>query len=314
MLNIKKIAIISIICITLNIQLYSFDLVKDVDDNTLFSSQDVSFYVGSDKEYLLISKPKVDKPDAGFPVIIMIHGHIPIEKYSTINSYKTVFNNYARSEFVVVKPDLKAHDRSDKGDNYNPRITQVYFIEDILTIVDELKKDSDIDTSNIFLMGHSNGGSTTLRLLIENSNLFKGALLWAPVSVKLEEHGFFYKDGGRIDLGLNALKLSSAKPGIAAAKVKVINALTIEGLNLSDVRYLNKLDQITTPIIIKHADTDQEVPYYWSEELVKKFKASGNRGEIELKNYPGDNHNLSNSWPGLFKEDLEWFRDRLNDE
>lgn len=307
----KNILVVTILFLTMNI--YSLDFVKSVDDNSSFSSKDMSFDVLGNKEYVLISTPKVTKPAEGFPVIIILHGHIPIEKYSTINSYKTVFNNYARSEFVVVKPDLRAHDRSEKGLNYNSRITQVYFKEDILALVAELKSNLDIDAKNIFLMGHSNGGSTTLRLLTTNSNLFNAALLWAPVSVNLEEHGFFYKDDGLINYGLKALEVPQAVLGIEESRNKVVDALKIEGLTLKDVRFLDKLDKITSPIIIKHADTDQEVPYYWSEELVKMFKESGNKSPIELVNYPGDNHNLSKHWPGLFKEDLKWFRDRIKD-
>lgn len=305
----KNILILIFSLVSLNI--FSLDLIKSVDDNSFYSSKDMSFDVLGNKEYVLISTPKVDKPKNGYPVIIILHGHIPIEKYSTINSYKTVFSNYAKSEFVVVKPDLRAHDRSDKALNYNSRITQVYFKEDVLALVTELKNNLEIDDRNIFIMGHSNGGSTTLRLLTTHSNLFNAALLWAPVSVNMEEHGFFYKDDGLINYGLKALEVPQAVLGIEESRIKVVDALKVEGLTLNDVRFLDKLDRITTPILIKHADTDKEVPYYWSEELVTNFKLSGNRGFIELINYPGDNHNLSNNWPGLFKEDLQWFRDRL---
>lgn len=310
MLKIKKIIYI-LLSLLATFELFSLDLIKEVDNNSSYSSKDYSFNVGENREYVLISTPNSKAPENGFPVIIMLHGHIPIEKYSTVNSYKTVFSNYAKSEFMVVKPDLRGHDRSDKGENYNSRITQVYFKQDVLALVKELKSELNIDERNIFLMGHSNGGSTSLRLLVDHSDIFNSALLWAPVSVSMEEHGFFYKDDGLLDYGLNALEVQEAKVGIEEAREKIIDALKIEGLTIDNVRYLDKLDNISVPLLIKHADSDQEVPYYWSEQLVERFKASGNRGYIELSNYPGDNHNLSNNWPRLFQEDLQWFRNRL---
>lgn len=299
------------IIIALGMLLIALEPVNVVENNTNYISRDFSFYVEGAKEYVLISKPKVDRPVNGYPVIIIIHGYIPMKSYSTYNSYSSVFKNYANSEFIVVKPDLMGHGRSEKSQGFSDIIMEFYFVKDILKLVDELGRDPDVDKDNIFLLGHSMGGNTAMRLLVKEQYMFRAAILWGPVVVDNASRHYFYREGGLASLGLNALKNPESKYGIESVKNKVLSELKRVEENPEEYAFLDKLDLIETPILIKHADTDQIVPYYWSEELVQKFKEIGKGRYIELKNYSGDNHNLSNSWPQLYLDDLKWFRSKL---
>lgn len=274
---------------------------------------EITYDVNNTIQYGLISIPKSIRPQNGHPVIILIHGYVPLNRYSTVNSYRRIFNHYSNSEFIVIKPDLRGHGRSDRGKNYNSKLSRLYYAEDVLQLTAGLKSLTNVDTSNIFLMGHSNGGDTSLRLMVSRPDLYKGASLWAPVSVKLEESNFYYNASGRHTFGLNALLDPKATDLMKyEADILIEGLLNIGISNRSEISYTDKLDRIKTPVVIRHSDTDKVVPYYWSTNLLDAYKKSGNLTEFELINYPNDDHNLSQNYFKVLEEDLKWFRSILN--
>lgn len=282
---------------------------KVIEDNEKFKSEDVSFNVNGIKQYALLSTPKAQMPKNGYPVILLIHGHIPPKQYSTLNSYKYMFGRFALSEFAVIKPDLRGHGRSEINSDFDQNLSKLYYVEDVLQLLSSLKTLDNIDINNVFILGHSNGGDLALRLLVIKPKAIKGAILWAPVSVLMEESNFFYKGQGKGKFGLEALKKEEAKDLIINAGKVLDNSLLNIGItNREDIRYYKYLKEITTPIIIRHPDTDQSVPYYWSEEFKNKFIASGNLMPLEIFNYPGDNHNIANNQRQAQLDDLKWFR------
>ncbi|MBN2618185.1 MAG: prolyl oligopeptidase family serine peptidase, partial [Spirochaetales bacterium] len=274
----------------------------------LYDAKDYIFYVDGIKEYALLSTPKIAKPMNGFPIIIIIHGHVPEEIYSTENSYKGIFRTYASSEFVVVKPDLMGHGRSEKSREYNSLVNKLLFPKDIIALIESLDFDNFIDKNNIFIMGHSNGGETTLRILTSYPNLINGASLWAPVSVKLEESNFYYRGSGRRMFGLEALDNPESKKFIDEELIKLKDPIINLGFpNLDSVRYLNKLGNILSPIIIRHGDNDKSVPLSWSLKLVDEIKNQNSKIEVTLVKYPGDDHNLAKNQRSALLADLDWF-------
>lgn len=288
------------------LKLYIISILLLAQISVVYSNtiKDISYDVDGVKEYALLSIPDSPKPEHGFPVIVIIHGYIPPPYYSTQNSYKGVFNRYANSEFLVVKPDLIGHGRSEKGIDYNYNTIKLQYPRDITATLDHLDSQGLIDRRNIFVMGHSNGGDTTLRLLVDKPELFRAASLWAPVTVPVEEASFFFRENGREKFGMRALESDEAKKYVDSIK---------EVWGISDsARYLNFLDKIVTPVIIRHADTERVVPYYWSEDLLKRVKTINPNLSIELINYPGDDHNLAKNQRTVISADLDWFRESLD--
>lgn len=279
------------------------------EENSNYKADDISFSVNGIKQYALMSTPKLPKPKDGYPVIILIHGHIPPAQYSTFNSYKYMFSRFANSEFVTIKPDLRGHGRSESGDDFDINLSKLHYTQDILGLLDALKKNQEVDSNNIFVLGHSNGGDITLRLLTARPDLIKAATLWAPVSVKIEESNFFYKGRGRNKYGLGAVTDPEAKNDIINIGKKLDISLTNAGISSrEEIRYFNYLNEIRTPMIFRHPDTDESVPYAWSLAFIKKYNESGNMQPIKLINYPGDNHNIAKHQREAQMDDLKWFR------
>lgn len=286
--------------------------LERVSEDSVSTTYDMHYTVNGTRQYGLISIPKSSKPLKGYPVILLIHGYVPHDRYSTVNSYRRIFNNYAKSEFIVIKPDLRGHGRSDFGENFDYSISRLLYTEDLLNLTYALKKQDNVDINNLFLMGHSNGGDTSLRLVTTKPNLYRGASLWAPVCVPLEKSNFFYTSGGRFIYGIEATNDPRAQNSISLEKKKLALSLKNVGINdQREVEYLDNLNRIKTPITIRHSKTDKIVPYTWSQELKDSFIESGNQTEFKLINYPNDDHNLSKHYNEVLKADLDWFRSLL---
>jgi len=283
-------------------------LLKNIDNSENFKSYDFSFEVDGATEYGLISIPKTNIPKNGYPVIIIIHGHIPYNLYSTFNNYKYIFNRYAESEFVVVKPDLMNHGRSGKSSNFDENISKLFFLNDILQLLSSLKTIENLDLNNIFLMGHSNGGDTALRVLSVYPNIIRGVSLWAPVSVKLEESTYFYRYGGKQAYYDNTFTNSNSVDTINTIKSNIeMSLLKLGTESIDDIRIEKYLSQITTPIILRHSKTDLSVPYQWSIDFIDKYNKFNNN-KVIFYNYEDDDHNLSKNQKQAQFDDLKLFR------
>jgi dipeptidyl aminopeptidase/acylaminoacyl peptidase len=56
---------------------------------------------------------------------------------------------------------------------------------------------------------------------------------------------------------------------------------------------------------LHHDLADHEVPYEFSETLSKQIKAAGKT--VELYSYPGDDHNLANSFGIAMQRSIQFF-------
>lgn len=296
-----------------NYPLNPITVERQVHNNNRYKSEEISFYVEGIKQNALISIPKTEKPTDGYPVILLLHGYIHPRKYSTVKSYSGIFNRYANSEFSVVKIDFRGHDRSEYGDNYRTTLTRLYYAQDLRQLIKSLETLDYINNNKIFIMGHSNGGDVALRTMASFPDKILGASLWAPVTVKLEESNFFWPGGGKRKYGDDALSNPEAMEDLEYSGEHLDRILRSIGIMKRDsIRYYPYLSDIKTPIIIRHPDTDESVPYKWSLGFKELYEKSGNPLPLKIINYPGDNHNIIRNQAKAQRDDLIWFRSLLN--
>lgn len=238
--------------------------------------------------YGLLEKPAGAPPPSGWPVIIVAHGYIPPEVYSTSKNYRSVTGYYAKGGFLVLKPDYRGHDRSE-GVGEGPTATIEYSI-DVLSLINQIDSVPDADPSRVFLYGHSMGGEISLRILTVNKML-RGATLWAPVSRRFPENMLYF--------------IRKNRPEEAEAFQNALDALyapdEYDMLTPNDY-----LDSIDIPILLHHGTQDESVPFEWSTELREAFDKVGL--SYTFYEYPGEDHNISESFHKVLDKDMEFFR------
>ncbi|HLC87550.1 MAG TPA: alpha/beta fold hydrolase [Patescibacteria group bacterium] len=133
----------------------------------------------------LLTEPKGEKPAAGWPAVIFIHGYIPPNQYKTTERYVAYVDYLARNGFVVFKIDLRGNGDSE-GEPGGAYYSSDYII-DTLNAYSALqnsgfKSESPqaplIDPKRIGLWGHSMAGNVVLRSLAANPDI-PAAVIWA---------------------------------------------------------------------------------------------------------------------------------------
>src|SRR6056297_802015 len=115
------------------------------------------------KIYAKMNIPDKKIPKDGFPVVIINHGYIPPNKYSTDNSYRLVDGFFASNGFITLKSDYRGFGNSESSGNFvYDRLGQVRDIKHLLSQINYI---NNADKNNIFMYGHSMGGEVTLKVL-----------------------------------------------------------------------------------------------------------------------------------------------------
>ena len=130
------------------------------------------------KQYGLLTVPRGQKPDSGWPVIIFNHGFIPPNEYRTTERYVAYVAGFASSGYIVFRPDYRGHDRSE-GSPTGAYGSPDYVI-DVLNAAASLKQYPDADPQRIGMWGHSMGGWITLRAMVTDPDIQAG-VIWGGV-------------------------------------------------------------------------------------------------------------------------------------
>ena len=123
------------------------------------------------KIYGLLTVPKGEKPETGWPVIIFNHGYIQPELYRTTERYIAYVDAFAGNEYIVFKPDYRGHGSSEgqpEGAYYSPA-----YATDVLNAISTLKRYKDANPEKIGMWGHSMGGNISLRNIVVGSERYQ---------------------------------------------------------------------------------------------------------------------------------------------
>lgn len=256
-----------------------------------FTSYIVSYKAEGLKIYALLNIPNGKKEK--YPVIIVNHGYIPPNQYSTLNSYRLVTTYYANNGFLVIKPDYRGHDKSEiKDDSYLNRLS---YPVDVLFLLNSLSAIKKADLNNIFVYGHSMGGGITLAVLETFKNI-KAASLWAPVTKPFPESTLYFRRKRNEETARRLKKEWD----------KMFNST--DYYKLSPINYVK---DIKVPIILHHGRQDDSVPYSWSESLVLEFKK--HKTNFVFYSY-NDDHNFAKKYfYTVLRRDVEFFKKYISE-
>jgi uncharacterized protein len=257
-----------------------------------------AFYLSQGlKIYGLLTVPNGDPPPGGWPAIVFNHGYIPPTQYVTTERYVAYVDYLARAGYVVYKIDYRGNGNSEgiaRGAYGDPGYTV-----DVLNAISSLQKFPQVNPQKIGMWGHSMGGYLTLRAMVI-SKAIKVGVIWAGVVGS-------YAD--LVDIWHhNDLATPTAQPNSPNWKHKWID---LYGTPQEDPQFWDSISatsylaDLSGPLQLHHDTQDSEVPYVFSQTLAKDVQNVG--GTVEFYSYPGDDHNLANSFGLAMSRTIAFF-------
>ncbi|OGG00687.1 hypothetical protein A2153_02535 [Candidatus Gottesmanbacteria bacterium RBG_16_38_7b] len=281
---------------------YSIENLK----NTRFSPQEIIladqnlFYFKSDSASVsgLINLPD-NLPPQG--IIVLLRGYVDREIYTTGTGTKRIGEYLSSNGFITLAPDFLGYGQSSSpsafplAERFQTYTTTLQLLASLPNLPSSVKKiypdfNFDFDPAKIGLFGHSNGGHIAVAVL-EITGQNYPTVLWAPVSKPFPYSVLYYTD-------------EFEDQGKALRKIISDFERNYQSEKYSITEYF---DLINAPLSIHQGLNDQEVPYWWSDELVKILKEK-NKNAVYFT-YPGENHNFNGgSWITLAAHTRNFYR------
>ena len=274
-------------------------------EETLVPASGYNRYIASYKSdglkiYALLLVPKGDKPQNGWPVVILNHGYIIPGKYTPDGNYIPYADAFAKNGYIVFKPNFRGHGKSDgvpTSSYYSPD----YAVDDLNAIA-SIKKYPAADPTKIGVWGHSMGGNITLRDLVVDTTGIKAAVIWGGVVGSYNDIMFNWQN--RVSYKPNAEDLFLRNKNMdLLINLYGTPATNPDFWNSCDPTYF--LEDITAPIQIDVGLADNQVPPDFSKGLFYKLKMIGKTAEYY--EYPGANHDINQGFDLAMKRTIDFF-------
>jgi dipeptidyl aminopeptidase/acylaminoacyl peptidase len=231
--------------------------------------------------------------------VIINHGFIEPKNYSTINSYKSIADYFSGKGYLVLKPDDRGNGNSETGETTLMRFA---YPVDVLNLIASLNNIPQANSNQIYLYGHSMGGEITLKVLEiagkdqEILAKIKAAVIWAPVTNLTDWFNSSH---------VPWLQETKNDKDYYASTFKVMGTPETNPLLWQSVSPVNYLSDIQTPIQINHGIADGTVSYRTSIELYDNLISLNKTTNLLM--YPGNDHNLTQSWDKATANALSFF-------
>ena len=277
-------------------------LVKVLATTDTYTHYYTTYMSGNLKISGIMNVPKGKGP---FPVIITAHGFVEPKYYTTGRGLKREQDYLANKGYVVLHPDYRNHNGSDKDPENNLRLNLGY-TEDVINAVYAVKNSNFkfINKDKIGLLGHSLGGGVALNIMVTKPGLIKAYVLFAPISIDYKKN--YYRWIARRD---PAVPRKYGSPAIRE-KIEALygspEANPAFWDNISPKKYINN---VIDPVIVHQGLADKDLPPEWADELAAAFKKEGK--EIFLYTYKGQPHEFTSAWPQVMLISAKFFDSTL---
>lgn len=225
------------------------------------------------KIFGLLTIPKSEMPNNGWPAIIFNHGYIQPNQYVTTQKYIEYLDGFAREAYVVFKPDYRGHGNSEgvaNGNYFSPG-----YVIDVLNATSSVKRLPEVNSEKIGMWGHSMGGNVTMKNLVITDDI-KAAVIWAGVVGSYDDILNNWSRAGR-------WRQSSEHRHQGPNRQ---NFLEEYGSYKENPDFWQSIDPYTylgdvnAPVQLHHGTGDTHVPYSFSENFNLVFKDEGKEVEF----------------------------------
>lgn len=258
------------------------------------------------KIYALLTVPRGEVPESGWPAIIFNHGYIPPREYKTTERYVAYVDGFARNGYIVFRPDYRGHGNSE-GEAAGGYGSNAYTI-DVLNALSSVKRYALTDEDRIGMWGHSMGGHITLRSMVVDQDI-KAGVIWAGVVASYPDLLTNWRRGS-----------STPRPLSSPSSRRRWRDELVEtyGTPESNPEFWNSvsanayLSDISGPIQLHHGTADSSVPVEFSQSLEQQLQEADQTVESYI--YPGDDHNLSRSFTQAMNRSIAFFDEHVKNK
>jgi dipeptidyl aminopeptidase/acylaminoacyl peptidase len=225
-----------------------------------------------------------------FPVVLMLHGYIDPEIYTTLAYTTRYADSLARAGYLVIHPNLRDYAPSDAG----PNRFRVGMALDVLNLMALVRQQGGqpgplqrADPDAVGLWGHSMGGGIALRVITADPGV-RAAVLYGSMSGDEKqnyERILYWTDGERGQEELDT-------PEEALRRISPIF----------------HLERIQAAVSIHHSEADEVVPLEWSLDLCERLRALDK--PVECFTYSGLPHTFRGEGDLLFMQRTATFFDQ----
>lgn len=276
---------------------------QTLPDGSNYSRYIASYRSDGLKIYGLLTVPKGETPEGGFPVIIFNHGYIPPSEYRTTERYIAYTDAFSRNGYVLFRSDYRGHGNS-QGRAEGGYGSNAYTI-DILNAVASIKKLEYVNPGKIGMWGHSMGGHITLRNMVANKDI-KAGVIWAGVVASYPDLLERWRRGNaNSTITPSPFPTTSNRGGWRRGFIEIYGTPEENPAFWNSISANSYLGDISGPLQLHHGTADTSVPYEFSEDLASDLESIGK--EVELYIYPNDDHNLSNNFTTAINRSVEFF-------
>jgi len=258
---------------------------KEFTPGSTYTQYLVSYLSDGLKIYALLTIPKGEIPSGGFPVLIFNHGYIPPEEYRTTERYVAYVQAFARSGYIVFKPDYRGHGDSEgnpEGAYFSPAYTA-----DVLNAVSSVKTLKEANPDSIGMWGHSMGGNITLRSMVVSKDI-KAGVIWGGVVGSYED--IMNRWRRSVPWRPSTRENMAYRP----SRNDLIEQFGDFESNPDFWKSISPFyftSDVSGPIQLHHGLSDESVPWEFSETLKNRLEQNGKT--VELFTYEGADHNVS---------------------
>lgn len=266
-----------------------------LDPGANYSRHLVSYQSEGLKIYALMTIPNGEPPPGGWPVIVFNHGYIPPSQYRPTERYIAYVNGFAVHGYIVLRPDYRGHGDSE-GVARGAYSTPDYTI-DVLNAVASIQRYPQANPEKIGMWGHSMGGHITLRSMVTTGDI-KAGVIWAGVVGSYPDMIYRWRPTA-------IPTLSSQTRRFSRALVEDYGTPDENPAFWDTISPITYVADLSGPIQLHHATGDSVVPVHFSQSLYDAAVAAGMEAEYYV--YPGDDHNIANSFSAAMQRSIEFF-------
>ena len=258
----------------------------------------VSYQSEGNKIFALLTVPRGTKPAGGWPAIVFNHGYIPPAQYRTTERYVAYLDGFARNGYIVLKPDYRGHGSSE-GEAVGAYGSNGY-TTDVLNALSSLKKRTDVDPDRIGMWGHSLGGFITLRAMVVTKDI-KAGVIWVGVVGSYED----LLNNWRRQPNITPFPIPTGARRWRQMLVDQYGSPEQNPAFWNSISATSFVADISGPVSLHHGLLDNSVPPLFSQKLEVLLKNAGKT--VELYEYTGNDHNLSQSFNTAMQRSVAFF-------